>query len=403
MSSLPGHRSHRKSKAGCLQCKRRKVKCDEGKPTCDKCTIHGVSCSFSSSLLQAFESNAPRPLSRERAISLPEPTPQSTPLLSPTPPLPPHPALNISDLELLHHNTTKNATPSRASQQSKPSGATKSPKSASPCPSLLAVSALHLAHSTRDPSKRASYTSQAESHHNAGMRAVIPSMQFESLASTNGPAVFLFSSLTSIYLCATIDNGLPPPLNSSSSSSPSSSPSSSLSFTGPLAEWLGLFRGTKALSPRFLNGRHLSEVRRSPQVLQEGQMYIWELKRGIAQQHPPASASHLYEIYTEAADQIARTLAVTLHPDYILDTAYVFAWLIEVWDKYLELLREERPTALVIFAYFCVAVKQIEWAWWTDGLSKRLMGRVWRALPEREMVGVRWPVEMMGWNPDEVV
>ncbi|KAL6918979.1 hypothetical protein FSHL1_002960 [Fusarium sambucinum] len=39
-------RSHKKSKKGCLQCKRRHVKCDEGRPACLLCTMTSRDCSF---------------------------------------------------------------------------------------------------------------------------------------------------------------------------------------------------------------------------------------------------------------------------------------------------------------------------------------------------------------------
>ncbi|KFY00151.1 hypothetical protein O988_03488 [Pseudogymnoascus sp. VKM F-3808] len=41
-------RSHKKSWGGCLQCKRRHVKCDEGRPICLLCTMSGRDCSFTS-------------------------------------------------------------------------------------------------------------------------------------------------------------------------------------------------------------------------------------------------------------------------------------------------------------------------------------------------------------------
>ncbi|KAJ4289139.1 hypothetical protein N0V90_011481 [Kalmusia sp. IMI 367209] len=41
-------RSHKKSRAGCSQCKRRHVKCDEQRPVCNLCAISGQACSFAS-------------------------------------------------------------------------------------------------------------------------------------------------------------------------------------------------------------------------------------------------------------------------------------------------------------------------------------------------------------------
>ncbi|KLJ10934.1 hypothetical protein EMPG_13739 [Blastomyces silverae] len=39
-------KAHRKSRQGCGNCKIRRVKCDEGRPECEKCTSFGVSCSY---------------------------------------------------------------------------------------------------------------------------------------------------------------------------------------------------------------------------------------------------------------------------------------------------------------------------------------------------------------------
>ncbi|KAL4869875.1 hypothetical protein BDV12DRAFT_167000 [Aspergillus spectabilis] len=379
---------------------KRKVKCDEAKPVCHKCIVHGVSCSFNSAdrLLQTVES-APSPPcvasfaseSIDRARSVPEPSPADTT------PATPQTALGIADLELLHHHMTSTCYSVSRVPTIQALWRDQIPRIGFTMPfllhSILAVSALHLAHAT--PSKRATYISQAESHHAAGMRAVIPAMQ--ALASDNGPALFLFSALTSIYFCATIHHATAAPI---------------FSVEGSLSERARLFRGTKAvmdsttpdlrtgeLSPIFLNGRHLSAIRRDPKTLQEGQMYIWELKRFINQEH--IYDESLLQIYTETADQLARTLAVIVRPN-ILDTANVFAWLVEASGEYLDLIRHEKPTALIIFAYFCVALQQIEWAWWTDGLSGRLMGQVYAALGEGYRCWLRWPQEQMGWVPPDL-
>ncbi|KAJ5745305.1 hypothetical protein N7520_010487 [Penicillium odoratum] len=56
--SLPGQkqnafhsrRAHKKSRAGCLTCKKRRVKCDEEKPKCQRCKNRGIECCYSSDL-----------------------------------------------------------------------------------------------------------------------------------------------------------------------------------------------------------------------------------------------------------------------------------------------------------------------------------------------------------------
>lgn len=45
-SSSRKRRTHRKSRSGCRNCRLRRVKCDEKRPLCDRCTDFGVSCNY---------------------------------------------------------------------------------------------------------------------------------------------------------------------------------------------------------------------------------------------------------------------------------------------------------------------------------------------------------------------
>ncbi|KEF54244.1 uncharacterized protein A1O9_09410 [Exophiala aquamarina CBS 119918] len=43
---MPPRRSHAKSRRGCLNCKSRHIKCDEGGPPCDRCKLRGTACEY---------------------------------------------------------------------------------------------------------------------------------------------------------------------------------------------------------------------------------------------------------------------------------------------------------------------------------------------------------------------
>lgn len=45
---MPTRRTHRKSRRGCLTCKQRRVKCDEGGPPCGACKLRATSCEYAS-------------------------------------------------------------------------------------------------------------------------------------------------------------------------------------------------------------------------------------------------------------------------------------------------------------------------------------------------------------------
>lgn len=59
---------HSKSRLGCQQCKQRKVKCDETKPSCKKCVRNDTECSF-----LKLQPNIFRPLSSQKVIQQPSP------------------------------------------------------------------------------------------------------------------------------------------------------------------------------------------------------------------------------------------------------------------------------------------------------------------------------------------
>ncbi|KAK4155238.1 hypothetical protein C8A00DRAFT_42120 [Chaetomidium leptoderma] len=71
-------RPHRKSRAGCRNCKTRKVKCDEGRPTCRTCTARNESCVYMAVSRRASPPSPPSPPSPASAASSPGKEPAST-------------------------------------------------------------------------------------------------------------------------------------------------------------------------------------------------------------------------------------------------------------------------------------------------------------------------------------
>lgn len=261
--------------------------------------------------------------------------------------------------------------------------------------SLLAVSALHLAYS--DPSRRTSCISRAQEHQSAAVRSVVPIIPI--LATENSAALFLFSSLTCVFSCVNLQD---------------QSNFLLLFEKGRLSEWVQLFRGIKAvienskedfskgrLGPIFMNGVYLSATRQDPRSLEQGRMYVWELKQMIRQEN--SHDRRLLQVYEEALGGLSRIMSISLKPGEgrKLETADVFAWVLEVPSEYLDLLRQAAPIALIIFAYFCVCLRQIEWMWWTEGLSGRLMTQLYNVMDEKYRGWLQWPQEQIGWVPPE--
>ncbi|KAI1910523.1 hypothetical protein LOZ58_001567 [Ophidiomyces ophidiicola] len=64
-------RPHRKSRTGCGNCKKRRVKCDEKKPHCNKCESYGISCDYAAVQLHG---RRPHHLPEGRRTSTASPT-----------------------------------------------------------------------------------------------------------------------------------------------------------------------------------------------------------------------------------------------------------------------------------------------------------------------------------------
>ncbi|OQE47290.1 hypothetical protein PENCOP_c001G08112 [Penicillium coprophilum] len=406
----PGRRSHRKSRSGCLQCKKRKVKCDESQPRCRNCEKHGVVCSFAGpstvlSTPQADLANSPVPLSGPdsagagilRAPALGISQARVLPSLSSLGPFPS--TLAVFDLELLHHWTTSTCYTLSRSPAVQTVWCTEAPRIGFETPpvlhTLLALSALHLARC--DESRRATCLAHAQIHHSTAVREIIPLVS--PLARDNGAALFIFSSLTCMFSCA----------------KPSEEGDFLVLFErGNLSEWARLFRGTTTvirtggedlrtgrLAPIFSNGSYLAAAHRSPHALEQGKPHVWELQQMIWKEC--AADPSLRVIYQEALDELARTLGLAIRPGIMrrLESADVFRWLLDVSDEYLNLLCQEAPIALIIFAHWCASIRQIEWMWWMEGLSSRLMTQLYSVLDPKYRDWLLWPQEIINGSHEQ--
>jgi hypothetical protein len=379
--------------------------CDERKPTCRKCIVHGVECSFAG--LASSRGSTASDTSREPAIVLAvSPTLHAvqleavnnshgpTTLLTPTPPVLPPPALALSDLELLHHYTTSTAYTLSRSPLLQKVWRVKAPQIGFSSPfvlhALLAVSALHMMH--LDPARCDYFLSQAQTHHDAAVATVAPIVP--SLATENSAALFLFSSLTCIFSCG----------------KPRTEDDFLFLEQGRVADWVRFFRGTKAimdhggaavtsgaLAPLFVNRTQIALPAAGSGTAEDGETYVWGLKQMIRNEvKNPAHQT----AYLDALDEMSKSFAAVMGAgeERMVETADVFSWLLGVSDEYLDLLGLETPFALITFAYFCILLKRVEWMWWLRGLSEKLMSELTPGC-KNYAEWLQWPQEEIGWAP----
>jgi hypothetical protein len=231
-------------------------------------------------------------------------------------------------------------------------------------------------------------------HHNTAVQLVTPHLP--SLASDNGVGLFLFSALTCIFACCATAHA----------------EFSLFAEQGRLAEWVRLIRGMKTviehtnqnflttpLRPMFVYGSRLRTTSSFHDLgsIERGRELTRDLRQAIY--HHVFHDQTLWDICAEALDALSKTLGVAMAVNEeegpSLQTGDVFAWILELSDQYLDLLLQEDPYALAIFAHFCVALRQIEWVWWTEGLSRRLLMQIYPVLDERYHCWMTWPREQI--------
>ncbi|KAL4995530.1 hypothetical protein BDV10DRAFT_196609 [Aspergillus recurvatus] len=84
-SKFRPRRRHRKSRNGCAECKRRRIKCDEVKPSCSRCLLTMQKCIYAPTAPTTQASAAPPPQSHRNQLSLSLATPSPPSKLSPSP------------------------------------------------------------------------------------------------------------------------------------------------------------------------------------------------------------------------------------------------------------------------------------------------------------------------------
>jgi hypothetical protein len=253
---------------------------------------------------------------------------------------------------------------------------------------ILALSALHLAH--LKPEFHDHYTEQAEMHHNTALQMV--SSILPNVTQENSQSIYIFSILTCLISCAK------PRLRDDFWSNNARD-----------IEWLTLFRGTTSiiasageslktgpLAPMFAMG-HRRKLARDARSATGTPHFLVTLKQILEDSVLDPSELHCYH---ESIDDMAKSFATVAElGSHKCETADIFIWMLRVSDEYFEYFRRRTPESLVIFAYFCVVMKEMEWAWWMQGFSVHTISGIYYSLDEEHRCWLQWPMQQVGWVP----
>ncbi|PHH63798.1 hypothetical protein CDD81_5455 [Ophiocordyceps australis] len=429
---MPPRRSHKKSRAGCRRCKNRKIKCDELHPRCGNCTKHGVLCDFENP--QVVESFTPAPTPVDTALDgahvtappstnlqlgingarPPSRSPKSPRPAAAPPPLTPSTAMTISpgharhpdrlvEFRLLHHFITKTSStllinPHVAEdvwQRRVPQIAFDDKPYL--MDAILSVAALHLRTECPDDRSlvRISHT------YAASTLTQYRSCLDRAMSADNAEALFLTATLIAFQSSAS--------RIFVKEETDADRAGSNDRYTLPMP-WFHAFQGVKTIVAASWQWIRNSEVVKAVIDSQPS------LQLDLNPLGPDSFFGHLLdgleeELANEPQSHTQATSQAYSHAVSVLNWAHknvhapaTLAFPASVSRRYVELVEEKRPRALVILACFFALLKRMDDVWWLkDAARREVTGLVnmfepgsvwWRHL--------EWPVRISVWDGNTI-
>ncbi|CAG7917328.1 unnamed protein product [Penicillium olsonii] len=384
-------RPHRKSRHGCVECKRRRVKCDETRPSCSNCEKRHTECEYGSStslLWTNEESEGGLDFARSSSAATDSGMTASTDNT---------PSLNVHDLELMMQWCNSTFHTLSRNQHTDPIWRNLVPEEALSHPFLmhgiLALSALHLARTGPEPSRRASYLNRAVAHQNQALalfRGLLGDINEE-----NAKAIFAFAGIVVIYTF-----GFP---NTPGVQDPWAS-------VDDIYQVLVLTRGTQQViyTPRnfreFLSNSSFGPILQVEEVAgilpDEAVAALRKLR--VANEACGKDANHELHIYSEVIQNLQEML--TWVYGGMRANTIAGRWAIKLPARFMELLREREPLALVMLAHYGVLLRCLQHSWCFDEWCTRVANVVWAILDAQWRPLVHWPMnELLGTNYHEDV
>ena len=285
--------------------------------------------------------------------------------------------------------------------------------------SIFALSALHM--SLFSPTRRDFYLNVARSEHGAALREIVPLLSH--VTADNCAAAYIAAALTFLYAWAV----------------PRQRGDLFVVNKSGAVEWVVLIQGVRSISeawrtelssgpfgPMFrLGGSRIEGVgmrysksaawqstnehiqlsylaatavcaASNAQVAKVYQQSIHNLEMCFCAVF--CSSNNLSMIQDDGVDSTTKAIGQSISPAGL--TSNMYSWLYKMDDKFIDLLKQNDPVTLVIFAHFCVLLKFLSSCWWMQGWSTHLLQEVWRLLDDEHRLWIRWPIEEIGWKPE---
>ncbi|KAL3469140.1 hypothetical protein BJX99DRAFT_242010 [Aspergillus californicus] len=377
-------RAHKKSRNGCLECKRRHVKCDEKRPICSNCIAAERVCEFSSirfcHVSPGTPVSAPSPIESSTA-SVATPLATTPPVASPTASedLP----VNMLHVELFHNLFT--ATHSTFYPFGPTTWLPELISTAISTPYLvnemLAFSALHL--STTRPNQRDFYqyhAAQLQTHALAIFQESNPQVTHETCV----PLVLFSTTLGIHMLCDTLiyrENNFD-------------------TFLTRFVHYLRLHHGVRTIIAQswiMLNNSLLKDAFAVGSALYHADGRMGPTCEKLRDLVTAANLGpELTEVYQQAVQSLQSCINVTnannVHHPAING---LISWPVLIQLEFSDHLEMRRPEAMVILAHYAVLLHRYRDSWLLGNSGAFIIEEVTRCLGKEWEEWLQWPIEAL--------
>jgi len=370
-------RPHRKSRRGCTNCKRRKVKCDEARPQCKACTLRKEACGYPSRTSDALALVASPPPSRSSVASSVSDGDAAAlivdePLYTPS-------GTDATDMKLLWFFTTKgyDAFSVEAGRQSAIDSIlqVRIPQLAFANPFLmdciLGLASLQMQYLEQDVSNARAIAYRARAF--AGYRKAIEEARPESF-----PALLACSLL----LCA---------LASQMFREPDTKP---LYIIDWMVVWRGIGLIVSIIKPKALFESGMAILFARPPIdLDQSARFIPNnllfMVTSIKEGDPDFNDIDTYYNTLKYLGSLYVELDFGFGP--ILDLRVV-TWFTFLPMDFVELARQKRPRALAIIAHYLTFIRLCGKVWWLDGIAEKEIWNIYSFVGEEWESFLRVPI-----------
>ncbi|KAH7008932.1 hypothetical protein EDB80DRAFT_763969 [Ilyonectria destructans] len=432
-SSLKRRKPHRKSRTGCVDCRRRRVKCDEERPACRACSRRDIDCQYSieaqatvtlnhhaandeqedqrSPCGSASASNHTVPLGppAPRSASVETPATVSTSLSDAVEVFPTSSeSFSLNDLGLLHHWTVCTSVDIFRAPDTNDIWQTFFPQIGLQYPfvihAILGLAALHVGHI--DGSKRTASITEATNHHNQALYGFQNAIN--CVSQENSEALLTWSLLNVLYVFA-ISNPLH---NIQYDASPHSRTDRLLGV-----EWIPMMRGIDAVLQPTHNYLHFG---RFSMIMSVGNWFELDPKQECSDSEDGHfcrtreawKSSNDGDTYDEVLHMLRKCRLYSrqfrsMDAKDLEQWGYNRSWSAPLMfihfapESYFTLLHQRQPPALVLFAFFGALLHGINDYWFLEGWGKAIVEVIRDLLGSYWKPWISWPLQIVGTSTTE--